>query len=77
MVRRRFVPVTRGKQNRTHDGELYISRADFPAANLVDVLYPLLMTIQAIRRNTDDLDIPLLEVRCTTGHLTELGGADL
>lgn len=53
------------------DGELEVDVVD-----LVDVLDPLLVGLEAVGGETDDLDVALVKLGLETGNDTELGGAD-
>lgn len=53
------------------DGEL-----DFDVVDLVDILDPLFVGLEAVGGETDNLDVALVKLGLEAGNNTELGGAD-
>lgn len=60
----------------TYDGELDVSWANF-GANLVDIIDPCFVRIEAVRRETNELDAAGSKVRGTTSDLSKFRRADL
>jgi hypothetical protein len=58
-----------------YEGELDVRRSNF-AAVLVDVLDPLCMVVEVVRRGADDLDVALLKAVRTTLNISKPGRAD-
>jgi len=62
-------------QGSTYNGELDICWCYFGSKG-VDVFNPLVVLVQAVGRDSNDLDVPLSKISSTAGHLAEFSGAN-
>lgn len=70
VIKRRNFPLFIGDDRELDVGWTKLSTV------FVDVPDPAVVILKIVSRDSDDLDIPLCEIICTTGDLAEFGGAD-